>query len=198
MTNITVNQLLDLAATNNLKLNFYDEVHQLFEDTCEQDMAADDTMYNWGEAIVEHWYPENENTLCIKCTLPNTAPLKLLVIAVSLDVIAESLSLIRDNACKQHKFDELLDRLDNTCKQHKFDELLDRLHTWRAELCSRSKDPRLTAEDPDAMKATAALLQDLDEFIINIMVAAEPERETDACAVNILNSECITTLTLTR
>ena len=182
MTNITVNQLLDLAATNNLKLNFYDEVHQLFEDTCEQDMAADDTMYNWGEAIVEHWYPENENTLCIKCTLPNTAPLKLLVIAVSLDVIAESLSLIRDNACKQHKFDELLDRL----------------HTWRAELCSRSKDPRLTAEDPDAMKATAALLQDLDEFIINIMVAAEPERETDACAVNILNSECITTLTLTR
>lgn len=182
MTNITVNQLLDLAATDNLKLNFYDEVHQISEDTREQDMAAYDTMYNWGEAIVEYWYPENENTLRIKCTLPNTVPLELIAIAVSLDAIAESLSLIRDNACEKYKFDDLLDKL----------------HTWRAELCSRSKNPRLTAEDPDTMKATAVLLNDLDEFIIDIMVAAEPERATDACAVNILTIECITTLTLTR
>lgn len=182
MADITVNQLLDLAATDNLKLNFYDEVHQLSEDTCEQDMAAYDTMYNWGEAIVEYWYPENENTLRIKCTLPNTVPLELIAIAVSLDAIAESLSLIRDNACEKYKFDDLLDKL----------------HTWHAELCSRSKNPRLTAEDPDTMKATAAFLNDLDEFIIDIMVAAEPERATDACAVNILYIECITTLTLTR
>ena len=182
MTNITVNQLLDLAATDNLKLNFYDEVHQISETTCERDMAAYDTMYNWGEAIVEYWHPENENTLRIKCTLPNTVPLELIAIVVSLDAIAESLSLIRDNACEKYKFDDLLDKL----------------HTWRAELCSRSKNPRLTAEDPDTMKATAVLLNDLDEFIIDIMVAAEPERATDACAVNILNSECITTLTLTR
>lgn len=182
MTNITVNQLLDLAATDNLKLNFYDEVHQLSEDTCEQDMQADHTTYNWGEAIVEYWYPENENTLRIKCTLPNTVPLELIAIAVSLDAIAKSLSLIRDNACEKYKFDDLLDML----------------HTWRAELCSRSKNPRLAAEDPDAMKATAVLLNDFDEFIIDIMVAAEPERATDACAVNILNSECIATLTLTR
>lgn len=198
MNNITVNQLLDLAATDNLKLNFYDEVHQISETTCEQDMAAYDTMYNWGEAIVEYWHPENENTLRIKCTLANTVALELVAIACSLDAIAESLSLIRDSACEQHKFDDLLDKLDNACEKHKFDDLLDKLHTWRAELCSRSKNPRLTAEDPDTMKATAALLNDLDEFIIDIMVAAESERETDACAVNILNSECITTLTLTR
>lgn len=182
MADITVNQLLDLAATDNLKLNFYDEVHQLSEDTCEQDMHADHATYNWGDAIVEYWYPEDENTLRIKCTLTGTVALELLAIAVSLDAIAESLSLIRDSACEKYKFDDLLDKL----------------HTWRAELCSRSKNPRLTAEDSDTMKATAVLLNDLDEFIIDIMVAAEPERATDACAVNILNSECITTLTLTR
>ena len=180
--NITVNQLLDLAATDNLKLNFYDEVHQISETTCEQDMTAFDTMYNWGGAVIEYWYPTSANELRIKCTLANTVALELVAIACSLDAIAESLSLIRDSACEQCKFDDLLDKL----------------HTWRAELCSRSKNPRLTAEDPDTMKATAVLLNDLDEFIIDIMVAAEPERATDACAVNILNSECITTLTLTR
>ena len=182
MTNLTVNQLLDLAATDNLKLNFYDEVHQLSEDTCEHDMQADHTTYNWGDAIVEYWYPEDANTLRIKCTLTNTVALELLAIAVSLDAIAESLSLIRDNACEQYKFDDLLFQL----------------YTWRAELCSRSKNPQLTAENSDIMKATAVLLNDLDEFIVDIMVAAESERETDACAVNILNSECIATLTLTR
>lgn len=182
MTNLTVNQLLDLAATDNLKLNFYDEDHQFFEATCEQDMRAGFTTYNWGDAIVGYWYPEDENTLRIRCTLTNTVALELIAIAVSLDAIAESLSLIRDNACEQYKFDELLDRL----------------HMWRAELCRRSKNPQLTADNLEVMKNTAAALNKLDEFIIDIMVAAEPERETDACAVNILNSECIATLTLTR
>lgn len=182
MTNITVNQLLGLTATDSLNLELYDEVHQISETIDERDMATYDTMYNWGAAVIEYWYPINANTLCIKCTLPNTVPLELIAIAVSLDAIAESLSLIRDNACEKYKFDDLLDKL----------------HTWHAELCSRSKNPQLTAEDPDTMKATAVLLNDLDEFIIDIMVAAEPERETDACAVNILNSECIATLTLTR
>lgn len=186
MTNITVNQLIGLMATDHLfdfvKLEFYDEVHQISETTDEHAMETGNAKYNWGDAVIEYWYPENERTLSIKCTLPNTVPLELIAIAVSLDAIAESLSLIRDNACEKYKFDDLLDML----------------HTWRAELCRRSKNPRLTAEDPDTMKATAVLLNDFDEFIIDIMVAAESERETDACAVNILNSECIATLTLTR
>lgn len=182
MTNITVNQLLDLAATENLKLNFYDEAHQISETTCEQDMEAYAAMYNWSEAIIEYWYPESENTLSIKCTLASTVPLELIAIAVSLDAIAESLSLIRDSACEQYKFDDLLYKL----------------HTWHDELIKRSKGPCLVAENADMMKDTAALLNKLDEFIIDIMVAAEPERETDAGAVNILNSECIATLTLTR
>ena len=186
MTNITVNQLIGLMATDHLfdflKLELYDEVHQISETTDEHAMKAGDTKYSWGDAVIEYWYPTSANELRIKCTLPNTVPLELIAIAVSLDAIAESLSLIRDSACEKYKFDDLLDKL----------------HTWRAELCSRSKNPRLTAEDPDTMKATAVLLNDLDEFIIDIMVAAEPERATDACAVNILNSECITTLTLTR
>lgn len=182
MTNITVNQLLDLAATDNLRLNFYDEAHQISEITCEQDMEAYNTMYNWSEAIVEYWRPESANELSIKCTLANTVPLELAAIARSLDAITKSLSLIQDNACEKYKFDDLLDRL----------------HKWHDELIKRSKDPRLVAENADMMKDTAALLNDLDEFIIDIMVAAESERETDACAVNILNSECIATLTLTR
>lgn len=178
---ITVNQLLDLAATDNLKLNFYDEVHQISEDSCEQDLHADNTMYNWGAATVEYWYPENENTLRIKATLDNTA-LELVAIACSLDAVAESLSLIRNHAYEEDKFNSLLDGL----------------YVWRAKLISRSKNPRLTAEDPDTMKAIAALFNDLVEFIIDIMVAAESERKTDACAVNILDSECIAVLTLTR
>lgn len=186
MTNITVNQLIGLMATDHLfdflKLELYDEVHQISETIDEHTMKAGEAKYSWGDAVIEYWYPTSANELRIKCTLANTVALKLVAIAVSLDAIAESLSLIRDSACEQCKFDDLLDKL----------------HTWRAELCSRSKNPRLTAEDPDTMKATAILLNDLDEFIIDIMVAAESERETDACAVNILNSECITTLTLTR
>lgn len=186
MTNITVNQLIGLMATDHLfdflKLELYDEVHQIAETTDEHAMKAGNTKYSWGDAVIEYWYPTSADELRIKCTLPNTVPLELIAIAVSLDAIAESLSLIRDNACEKYKFDDLLDKL----------------HTWHAELCSRSKNPRLAAEDPDIMKATAALLNDLDEFIIDIMVAAEPERATDACTVNILYIECVTTLTLTR
>lgn len=189
MTNITVNQLLDLAATDDLKLNFYDEAHQISETTCEQDMAAYATLYNWSDAVIEYWYPTSANELRIKCTLANTVPLELIAIAASLDAIAESLSLIRDSACEQYKFDDLLVKLYTW-----HDELIKR----HDELIKRSKDPCLVAENADKMKDTAALLNVLDEFIIDIMVAAEPERDTDACAVNILNSECIATLTLTR
>lgn len=53
MTNITVNQLIGLMATDHLfdflKLELYDEVHQISETTDEHAMTAYDTMYNWAK-----------------------------------------------------------------------------------------------------------------------------------------------------
>lgn len=178
---MTVKELLDLSGNNTLKVNFYDEVHQI-NDSCIETDLYDNTVgqaYDWLNATIVYWYI-TDNELSFSCTLAATPTLQLMAIANAMLSVSESLSLVRDQACEKTPFENLLDDLDTIVN-----ELKNRAATR-------------IAEGKNSYHTVADWLLDIVEFINDIQIEAEVVRTVDAGIVNILDSECIEVLKLIR
>lgn len=185
MADITVRQLLDLAATDNLKLNFYDEVHQI-NATCQESSLRSKIVnpHDWGSAVVNYWLPISDSELNITCTLPETLPLGLLAISTRLSSVIQTVSLIRDSA-PGDSFNSLLDLLNAVCD----------------EVAGRARDDRHKHSQIWIVQSAAIWLRDdVTNLLHDIMITCNEDaiRELDAGLVNILNTECIDVLKLIR
>jgi hypothetical protein len=181
--NITVRQLLDLAATDDLKLNLYDEVHQI-DATCRESSLRSKAAnpYDWGSATVTYWVPVSSTEINISCVLQDTLLLGLHAISIKLGNIIEDLSLIRDAA----QCDSL-------------NSLLDLLDAARDEAAGRANDDKCE-QTWCIQSAVIWLRDDVTNLLHDTMIACNEEaiRELDASLCNILNIECIDVLKLIR